>query len=195
VRGRAAGAALVLSMMLPAALAGADSYTPVVLTTTIAPVARLHQPLAIRVAVSADSGVLDTRTAPLRVEVKLASECGGTYQYTPGVVLLNKQLDPQPTAGHAYNAVASGSGKPNAYGPRTVCVWLAEEGDQRVFASDQSIQVNVSKSCTAAATRYDVAEKALKAAMRKDHGVKRARGRAAADHRQALRACGSGVPL
>jgi len=195
MRRLAVSGAVALGLTVPAAVAGADSYTPVVLTTTIAAVARLHKPLAIKVAVSADAGVLDSRTAPLRIEVKLAGECGGTYQYTPGAVLLNRRLSPQPAAGQPYDAVASGSGHPDAYGAQTVCVWLMEEGDQRVFGSDQSIQVNVSKPCTTAAARYDAAEKALNRAIRKDAGVQRARRTAAADRRNASDACGPGVPL
>ena len=123
------------------------------------PVARLHAPLAVTVRVSADPSALDTRTAPLRVRVKLAGECGGTFQYTTGVVLLDKRLNPQPNTGRAYSAVARGSGKPMAYGTQVVCTWLEEEGDDRVFASDQSIQTNVSKACTSAAARYDALRK------------------------------------
>lgn len=143
---RPVGAVLVgLAVLVPAAVAVADSFNPVVLTTTIASRARLHKSLPIKVTVTADPGVLDTRTAPLRIEVKLASECGGVFQYTPGVTLLNKQLNPQPATGRAYSATARGSGKPNQIGEQTVCEWLAEEGDGRVFASDQSIQVDVKR--------------------------------------------------
>lgn len=192
----AAALALVAAVCGTAAIALADSFTPVRLTTSIAATARLDRALPITVTVSADPGVLDTRTAPLRIEVKLAPECGGAYEYTPGVVLLNKQLNPQPATGQAYTATARGSGKPNAYGEQTVCVWLAQGGaDDEVFASDQSIQVDVSKTCTVAAARYDTAESALRRAVRKNRGVKRARGTAAAAHRSAVRACGAGVAL
>ena len=71
-----------------------------------------------------------TAAAPIRIQVKLAPECGGTYQYTAGPVLLDKQLSPQPATGHAYSAVARGSGKPSAYGVQTVCAWLERgQGD------------------------------------------------------------------
>jgi hypothetical protein len=160
-----------------------DSFTPVVLNVKIAPLARLHKPLRIKVTVTADAGVLDTATAPLRIRVKLASECGGTYEYTPGVVLLDKQLKPQPSTGAAYSATTSGSGKPNRYGTQTVCVYLEEEGDDRQFATDTSDQVNVSRSCTVAAARYDLAER------------RHRRAAAAHDRRAARRACGPGVTL
>ena len=95
--------------------------------------------------------VLDSATAPLRIRVKLATECGGTFATTPGDVLIDQQLNPQPTTGHAYQATAKGSGKPTSYGEQTVCAYLEEEGDNRMFANDTADPppVNVSRACTA----------------------------------------------
>ncbi len=131
--------ATALAVMLPLTTAGADSFTPVRLSITIAPVARRQRPLAITVQVSADQGVLDSRTGPIRIQVKLAPECGGTYQYTSGTVLLDKQMSPQPATGRGYSAVARGSGKPAAYGVQTVCAFL--DDDYESFANDTSDQV------------------------------------------------------
>lgn len=156
--------------------AAADSFTPVRLTITVAPVARLRVPMPITVAVTADPSVLDTRTAALRIRVKLAAECGGTFAGTAGAVLLDRRVTPQPTTGRPFAGGARGSGKPLAYGIQTVCVWLEEEGDARVFATDQSTLVDVSKTCTVAAQRYD-------------------RRRTAARRRAARRACGPGVRI
>jgi hypothetical protein len=178
--------AALLAVCLPAAVAGADSFTPVRLQISIAPVARLHSPLAITVHVSSDPGVLDDHTGPIRIQVKLAQACGGTYAYTPGVVLLDKQLSPQPATGHAYSAVASGSGKPNAYGVQTVCVFLNDSYE--TFATDTSNQVNVSQACTVAAARYDKDRKTK-------HPKKAKKAKTAADKRAARSACGPGVPL
>jgi hypothetical protein len=164
------------------ATSGAGNFVPVRLVIRIAHVARLHKPLKISVRVSADSGVLDTRTARLRVEARLATECGGSFQTTPGVRLLNQILRPQPRTGAAYTAAARGTGRPTSYGVKTVCVYLEEAGDNRVFASDQSVQLNVSRSCTLAAARYDSARR------RRASGL-------GADRRAARRACGSGVAL
>jgi hypothetical protein len=167
---------------LGAAMAAGDSFTPVVMNIKLAPVARRHQPLRVTVKVTAVAGVLSTATAPLRIRVKLATECGGEFANTPGVVLLDKRLTPQPVSGQAYTGTATGSGKPNRYGVQTVCAFLEEEGDDRQFATDTSDQVNVSRACTAAAARYDTAQR-------------RHRRAAAADRRKARRACGAGVPL
>jgi hypothetical protein len=198
VRRAAVLGVLAVSILFTTALALADSFTPVQLSIRIASVARRNQPLAITIGVSADASALDG-SGPMYLRVKLASECGGTYLGTPGVVLLDKRLSPQPATGHAYTATAHGSGKPNAYGRQTVCVFLEESGDDRVYATSQAVQVNVSASCTRSAARYDTAQRALKRARRRRHGRARAvahsRAVATRDRRAAARACGSGVPL
>jgi hypothetical protein len=183
---KAATAGLLVALGTTAWLAPAwgDGLTPVRLGISVAPVARAHRPLRITVSVSADPGALDNRSGPLRVRVKLASECGGTYQYTSGPVLLDKRLKPQPTTGHAYSGSVRGQGKPTAFGQMTVCTWLEDEGANRDFATDQSVQVNVSKACTVAAARYD-----------RDRRRHRGKSRLAAERRRARRACGPGVPL
>jgi hypothetical protein len=128
--------------------------------------------------------VLDNATTPLRIRVKLADECGGTFATTPGVTLLDQQLNPQPATGKPYGVNAYGSGAPTSYGERTVCAFLEESGDNRMFANDTSEQVNVSRACTTAAARYDTARRRHpKASI------------VAADRRAARRACGPGVPL
>jgi hypothetical protein len=191
----AAALAAALLTVLPTALAGADSFTPIVMTVKIAPVARNHKPLTVTVGVTADPGVLDIASAPLRIRVKLASECGGEFHDTVGTVLVDKQLKPQPTAGQAYSGTVHGSGKPSAYGAETVCVFLEEQGDNRQFATDTSTTVSVSHPCTSKAAHYDAAGQALKRAQRRKHGVAVARRKANAAHRAALKACGKGVPL
>jgi len=119
--------------------------------------------------------------------VKLARESGGAFQYTSGVVLLDKRLNPQPTTGDPYSAIARGAGSPAAYGSRVVCTYLEEEGDGRVFANDEAVTTNVSKACTVAARRYDH--------LRRARDARRHRSRIRAARRAARRACGPGVPL
>jgi hypothetical protein len=173
-------------------------------------VARLGKPLAISVQVSADPSALDTATAPLRIRAKLSSECGGTFDTTPGPVLIDQELSPQPATGKAYQATPRGTGKPTAYGVRTVCAFLEEEGDNRQFANDTADppQVDVSKPCTLAARRYDRDRAALARATRQLRHAKRPGRRAqlkkavarrtrtvARDRRAARTTCGPGVPL
>ena len=197
-------------LLLGTELAGADSFNPVRLAITIAPTARLAKPLAIVVNVSADAGALDSATAPIRIRAKLAGECGGTFDTTPGPVLIDAQLSPQPAIGQPYTATARGAGRPTGYGEKTVCAFLEEEGDNRQFANDtvDPPMVDVSKPCSAAAGRYDAAVKSLARAKRQlRHAKKRAnrarlkklvakRSKTVARDRHAARAaCGSGVPL
>lgn len=197
--------ALILTSGPPAS---ADSFTPIGLAIGVAPVARLHAPLAITIGVSADPGVLDGSEGPLRVEVRLAPECGGTFQTTAGTTLLNHALTPPPQTGKAYASTVSGSGRPSVYGAETVCVYLEDTDIGRVYASDESTQVTVSQPCTTAASAYDRARAALARAQRQlRHSTrpavrrrlkktvasrKRTLGR---DKRRATAACGKGVPL
>jgi hypothetical protein len=188
---RAAHAAAVLAVGAVLVAAGtaavADDITPVQLAVKVAAIGRLHRPLTVSIGVTADPSVLDTRTAPLRIRVKLAAECGGEFAHTQGTVLLDRRLAPQPAYGRAYTASARGAGRPRAYGVQSVCVYLEEEGDNRQFATDTSGQVNVSKRCTVAAARYD---RAVRSRPDSTRGRREARAR-----RLARRACGPGVQL
>jgi hypothetical protein len=215
-RGRAAALAVSVAVSVavvvvsgPAATsAAADSFTPVRLAITIAPVARRLAPLSVTVRVAADPGVLDGSAGPVRIGVKLAHECGGAFQTTPGTTLLNAALRPQPATGKAYTATAHGSGRPGTYGTQTVCVYLEDTQVGRVYANDESDQVNVSRSCTAAAAGYDSAVKALVAAQRRLHHTRRQATRrrvgrtisadrlaVTRERRRGHTACGSGVRL
>jgi hypothetical protein len=176
--------ALAAAAALLAPSAAADSLAPIRVGLHGAPVARLHKPLTVAVTVAADPTVLDNRFAPLRIEVRLAGECGGSFETTPGAALVDKLLSPQPVTGRAYYAVASGAGRPGTYGVKTVCTYLEEEGDNRVWAHDESLQVDVSRPCTRAAARYDRAGRHSEH-MRLRRSLRRA----------ARRACGPAVPL
>ncbi len=181
------------------------------MTTHVTPVARAHAPLRALVSVSADPGVLDVAEGNLQVQVKLTSgECGGDFQTTSGITLVNAPLKPPPRNGQAYSGSVSGSARPTAFGTQTLCVFLEDADVGRVFAHDESGQVNVSRPCTTRATRYDTAEKSLKRAQRqlrhtsktarrRRAGLKRAIARrtrtAARDRRLARTACGPGVAL
>jgi hypothetical protein len=188
--------------------AAADSYTPIRMTTHVTPVARAHAPLKTTVSVSADPGVLDVAQGSLLVQVKLAAECGGSFQTTPGIALVNAPLTPTPRSGQAYSGSASGSGRPTAFGTQTLCVFLEDSAVGRVFANDESSLVNVSRPCTTGAARYDTAQTALTRVERRLRRTERAATRrrlkrtiaqrrrtANRDRRAARKACGTGVAL
>jgi hypothetical protein len=160
--------------LLVSGSAGADSFTPITLQVSSSAIGRLHGPLPVTVAVTADQGVLDT-LAPVRARVKLATECGGDFTSTVGTVLLDRRLTPQPDPAEAYHGQARGSGRPAAYGAQSVCVYIEEEGDYRQYASDTAGQLNVTQGCTSAAGRYDTAAAAL---ARARSALRHARGSA-----------------
>jgi hypothetical protein len=196
-----AAALSALAILIPGTLAGADSFTsPVTTTIHIAQVARLHRPLRITVDVRADPQELNTGGGAVRAQVKLTSgECGGTFQTTPGSVLLDRRLRPQPGAG-AYSGSASGAGRPGAYGIQTVCAFLDNDYQQLADDTTDPPQVNVSRACTTAAARYDRAQRSRRARRPRHAGRPRDAGRSRQHNltrlRQAARrACGSGVPL
>lgn len=193
MRRLAVGGALIGVTVAGAGLGRADSITPVRLAVSVRSVARLRAPLPVSVSVSADANVLDTAIAPLRIRVRLATECGGTFATTPGTTLLDRRLRPQPAIGRPFVAVVRGSGKPRSFGVLTACTFLEEEGDHRQFATDTLQQVNVSVPCTRAASRYDRAAHALRHASRARRAARRRAARAA--RRAARRACGPGVSL
>jgi hypothetical protein len=204
--GAATAAALAL-IAFPSAV-GADSFTPVQMTIRVTPLARLHAKLPVTVTVNADPGALDNREGAIRIGVKLAPECGANFETTTGPIVLIRTLTPQPDTGRAYQASATGFGRPGAYGVQTLCMFLEATTTQRVFANDETNTVNVSKSCTAAATRYDKASKALVRARRQlRHAkgtVKRRRAKKLVtkrlrtlrrDRGRGVAACGRGVAL
>jgi hypothetical protein len=210
IRPRARLVALSATLMAIsiAAVARADSFTPVTMNVGVTPIARLGVPLRVKVSVRADPGVLDTADGPLRVKVKLAPECGASFETTSGVTLVNAPLAPPPTVGKAYSGGASGSGRPVAYGTRSVCSYLEDTGAHRVYASDESVTTDVTVACTTAGRAYDRGLRSLRTAQR---SLRRAHTRAArtrdrrlvARRRRALSrarrrgvaACGAGVSL
>ncbi|MBO0769000.1 MAG: hypothetical protein J2O48_09995 [Solirubrobacterales bacterium] len=113
------------------------SYNPVVLSTSVGELHVGSRP-HVSVSVKAGAGMLDVSSAAagipahqseLRVQVKLADECGGQYAYTNGVTLLDQPLVPQPTAGRTYDGVVAGTSPqaPSGAGPKVVCTYLVNE--------------------------------------------------------------------
>ena len=187
VRFAALACAVLVAPALPAA---ADDLTPVRLDVRVAPIARLHQPLSIAVAVTADAGVLDIRDAPLRVRAKLATVCGASFEHTAGTVLLDAALSPQPATGAPFSTSVGARRRPPGYGVFNVCAFLEGEGDDRLFASSTDSMVDVSRPCTERARSYDRARRTLR---RKPSATRRKR--VARLRANARAACGAGVTL
>jgi phosphatidylinositol-3-phosphatase len=139
--GALAAAGGLLAVVAPPV--GADSFTPIQMTIAVPPSAQTGQPLTVSVKVTADAGALDPAEGGLEVGVKLAPECGGDFETTPGDTMVHAALSPAPAAGKAYSGGASGSGTPTTTGTEAVCVYLEDTGADRVFANDESGQVMV----------------------------------------------------
>lgn len=144
-RGDAALALLaaVAGIAAVAPAAGAD-IDPVRLTVTAPDVVAARAPLSVRVRVDTDPGALDTRDGPVRLQVRLAPECGGSFIGTSGPTVIDALLRPQPAAGASYSAAATGTTHVSQTGTLTVCAFL-DDSEDRQFATDTDTQVEVSR--------------------------------------------------
>jgi hypothetical protein len=103
------------------------------------------------------------------VRVRAATECGASFDSTPGTVLLDAPLGP--------SATVAGTAVTHTFGTFTACAFLEQQGDNRLFAFDDSTSFTVTHGCTtftrrAVAGRQRVAR--LRRAMRRAHGAHRA---------------------
>jgi hypothetical protein len=189
------GAAVVLgglaALLVLVTGAGAALIEPVTITAT-APEPQLvaGTPFKLEVAVEAEPGTLDIAAQPLRVRVKLAPECGGSFIGTPGPAAFEGGL-PAPAAGAAYKQLVTGKVTAASPGPEVVCAFL-EDATERQFATDTEEEVTVlaagavRKLCTAATRQLTRAKKKLK---RLEHRIKKVKKQVKKEqgaHRKAL---------
>jgi hypothetical protein len=165
---RCAGLAAALVLLAAAPIARA-SDEPVSLTVSAPAGLAAGVAFPVRVAVTSDPGALGAATAPLRVRVKAAGECGGSFDSTPGTVLLDAPLGPSGTV--AGMAVA------RSFGTFSACAFLEQQGDDRLFAFDGSTTFAVTHGCTAFTRRATVGRRRLRKLRRAErhaHGARRA---------------------
>jgi hypothetical protein len=162
-------AALVGLAMVPAATATVADE-PVTLNVSVPAVVASNVPFAVGVSVAADPGALGS--APMRVRVRAATECGASFDSTAGAVLLDKQLGP--------SGKVAGRGLTHSFGSFTACAFLEQQGDDRLFAFDDSATLAVTHPCTTYTRRVISTKRALKKVRKQ---LRRARGKA---HRGAL---------
>ena len=168
---RRAGLAALLALALSQTAQASDE--PIALAVQAPGAAARGLPFRLTTSVSADPGALDPRSAPLRVRVRLAGACAGTFDDTPGITVLDAELAPVPVPGRAYQQRFSRSLAVTRYGTLTACAFLEEAGDNRMFAFDSSTQIAVTKRCTAASKRARTSGKRVssaRAALRHAHG-------------------------
>jgi hypothetical protein len=188
------GAVLLLAV-LAAALAGAqpaaaalDEPVSVTAQTPEAVAARAAFPLEVDVA--AEAGALDIAAQPLRLRVRFAPECGGSFAGTEGPTAIDRAL-PTPTPGAPYAQSVSVKAKIGAVGPETVCAFL-EDGDERQFATDTEETLTVVPPCPVAKRKLARLKRQLRRASskRKRHRLKKRLRKA---RRQVRLACGGGA--
>lgn len=188
------GGAVVLgglaALLIFAAAAGAALLEPVTITATAPePQIAAGNPFKLEVAVEAEAGTLDIAAQPLRVRVKLAPECGGSFIGTPGPPALEQVL-PAPAAGTAYKQLVTGKVTAASPGPEVVCAFL-EDDTERQFATDTEEEVTVLaagavKQCSAATKQLKAAKKKLKRLEHRIHKVKKQVKKTDGAHREAL---------
>jgi hypothetical protein len=188
------GAALALgslaALLILAATAGAALLEPVMITATAPePQVEAGRPFKLEVAVEAEAAALDIAVRPLRVRVKLAPECGGSFAGTAGPAAYEATLA-GPPAGPALSQTLSGKVTAASPGTEVVCAFL-EDATERQFATDTEEEVTVLpagavKQCTTATKQLRKAKKSMK---RLEHRIKKVRKqvkKAHGAHRKAL---------
>jgi hypothetical protein len=150
VRGWAVGAAFLLAAALPAAAAA----EPISLRVHAPARAAAHSAFAVRVAVVANAGALNIAAKPLRLQVRLAPECGATFAGTGGAKVMNRKLKPPPVPDVRYHEDFTGHGRAKL-GSYSLCAFLVQAGDARQFATSIDTPVDVTKRCTKATRKLD----------------------------------------
>jgi hypothetical protein len=185
---RAAALAAAACALGFASSASADGGEPVTMDVNMPGVVASGIGFPVRVTVTSDSGALSGLTAPLRVRVKAAPECGGSFDSTPGAVLLDAPL--------GANGSAAGRASTTTFGSFTACAFLEQQGDDRLYAFDDSTSFAVTHACTTFTRRAVAARRSLREvrrAQRHAHGAHRAAlGRKAARLRVELERASAG---
>jgi hypothetical protein len=161
--------AAVAAVLALASSAWADGGEPVTMDVNVPGVVASGIGFPVSVKVTSGSGALSSATAPLRVRVKAATECGATFDSTPGAVLVDAHLGPSGTV--------AGRASTTTFGTFTACAFLEQQGDDRLYAFDDSTSFAVTHGCTIFTRRAVAARKALRKtrkAARRAHGARRA---------------------
>jgi hypothetical protein len=179
-----------VALLLAAATAGAALLEPVAITATAPePQKEAGRPFKLEVAVEAEAGALDIAVRPLRVRVKLAPECGGSFAGTAGPAAYEATLA-GPPAGAALSQTLSGKVTAPSAETEVVCAFL-EDATERQFATDTEEEVTVLpagavRQCTVATKQLRKAKKGLKRLEHRIVKVKKQVKKAHGAHRRAL---------
>ncbi|MGN6217780.1 MAG: alkaline phosphatase family protein [Solirubrobacterales bacterium] len=136
------------ALLLGAQPAAAALDEPVSVTAQAPAVVAAGTAFPLEVGVEAEAGALDIADQPLRLRVRFAPECGGSFAGTEGPTAIDRVL-PAPSAGAPYAQSVSIKAKIGAPGPETVCAFL-EDRDERQFATDTEETLTVVPPCPVA---------------------------------------------
>ena len=186
---------MVLLAALAAALLGAQPAAaaldePVSVTAQAPQAVAARSAFPLTVDVAAEAGALDIAAQPLRLRVRFAPECGGSFAGTEGPTAIDRSLL-APTPGASYTQSVTVKAKIGAVGPETVCAFL-EDSDERQFATDTEETLRVVPPCPAAKRKLARLKRQLRHASskRKRHRLKKRLRKA---RRLAKLACGGGA--
>ncbi len=187
-------AALLLAVLAGALLgaqpAAAELAEPVSVTATAPQAVQRGVAFPLTVDVEAEPGALDIAAPPLRLRVRFAPECGGSFAGTEGPTAIDRAL-PAPGAGSPYSKTVATKTKIGALGPETVCAFL-EDSQERQFATDTEETLRVVPPCRAAKRKLARLKRQLRHASSK-HKRHRLKKRLRKARRQVRLACGGGA--
>jgi hypothetical protein len=178
---------VLLLAALAAALLGAQPAAaalnePVSVTAQAPEAVAAGSAFPLRVDVAAEAGALDVAAQPLRLRVRFAPECGGSFAGTEGPTAIDRAL-PAPTPGAAYAQSVSVKAKIGAPGPETVCAFL-EDGSERQFATDTEEALTVTPPCPAAKRKAGQLKRRLARVDRRLRKLRRAKHEANSAHQR-----------
>jgi hypothetical protein len=165
-----------IATLAAASPAPAQNGEVVRLTISIAPTVAAGTPVPVSVVIDADQGVLAQRSDHLRLRVRYANECAGTFAGTPGPVAIDTRIPDPGAANTTYHATLSGAATLSALGTYSVCAYLVEEGTERLFAQDSDTQFRATSACTDASrgnARLAAQLRAARSRLKHAHGARR----------------------
>lgn len=125
----------------------------------------------LSVDVKAEAGALDIAAQPLRLRVRFAPECGGSFAGTEGPTAVDRVL-PAPSAGAPYEASVSVKTKIGSAGPETACAFL-EDSQERQFATDTEEELAVVPRCPVARREVGRVKRKLTAVLHRLQALRR----------------------
>jgi hypothetical protein len=149
MRGALVAAAVCAGLLLCVdKVTGAPLDEPVAIDVKAPAAVALKEAFKLRVVVAAEAGALDIAAQPIRLRVRLARACGGSFAGTRGPTAVDRVLR-APVAGAAYRATVRTRSRLRHFGAVTVCAFI-EDVQERQFATSTEVRVKATRACTRA---------------------------------------------